>query len=638
MKRISFTACVLLAAIIVLPQCGKKSNPMDDGGGDGTPIAPRITAAYPADSSAGLPHNTLIYVTFDRAMDHAATEGALTVAGMTGVKSWSNYILAFRPDSSFPAGDTVRYVISTAAKDNAGTPLAAAASYSFVCGATADATPPTVASHSPSDTGVAVDAAVIAHCSEKLAPWSDAAISLQDSAGGVAVGGSAGLVNDSILRFVPSALLPSTTYRATVGTACVDRCGNPMAAAFDWYFTTAADNVAPAVHGSSPANGDTLVSANAVVRIRFSEPMDTASVNAALAGTPTLHYGASWSADTMVTLTMTDTMSFHTAHQVTVGTGATDKAGNHLATAYSFTFTTARGLYVACTTGNSISLYQQNDLKAEGSILSSPSVRQIEMSPSGDRAYVLDNDGVKTLDLRNHNRIVDTIALSSNSYGLAISPNGLRLAVSDPAQNHVYLVAAATGQMQDTVTSGLAGAMPKGIVFSGDSRYLYVACSNRNYVLIYDLNYPGNPPVQITSAYECEEMAATPAGDIVFAACGPGVTAITTGTNLFRYNITVAGTPHPFGLAVSPDGQHLAVSWYNLSSVSIYNASTGAHITDANVGSNPEGLCYSPDGRYLYVANAGSGTVTPVARSGATYTPAAPVAAGAGPWGIAVTP
>ncbi len=635
MKRTFIVAAVCLLTLAgQLLQCGKKGNPVEVPRAE--PTAPRIVSVHPADGAAGVPRNTLVLVTFDRAMDQPATAGALTVAGMTGTASWKYNILVFRPDSLYGDGDTVRFAVSAAARDNFGTPLAAAAAYQFVCGAAADSTPPAVAAHSPADSGAALNAAVYAACSEKLAPWSDGAITLRQ--GATPVPGSAGVVGDSVLRFTPRTLGALTTYTASVDTTCMDLCGNRMAATHSWTFTTAADNVAPTIHGTTPANGDTLVPVNAPVRIRFSEPMDTAATRAATTHHPALHCRTAWTNDTLMTLTMTDTLSFHTAHQVTVGTGAMDKAGNHLASAHQFSFTTARGLYVTCNTDNRTSLYQQHDLKPEGTIPSLPSVGQIRMSPDGSRAYLLDNDGVKVLDLRDHNRIIDTIALAGNCYGLAVSPNGLRLAVSDPVQNCVYLITAATGQVPDTIIMAVAGAAPKGVVFSGNSRYLYVACTNSNHVQIYDLNNLGLPPVQISSAYDGEEMAARPSGDIVFAACGPGVTAVNTSDNSWRYNITVAGTPHPFGLAVSPDGQHLVVSWYNLTQVSIYDAMTGAHIANVNVGSNPKGLCYSPDGRYLYVANSGSGTVTPIARSGAAYTPATAVTVGAGPWGIAVTP
>ncbi|MCU0606195.1 MAG: Ig-like domain-containing protein [Candidatus Edwardsbacteria bacterium] len=629
------TAVCLLTLAGLLLQCGKKSNPIPPP--PPTPTVPTVTSAYPANGTAGLARNTLIYIVFSEAMDHAATEGALSVTGMTGIMSWSNHILIFRPDSLFGAGDSVTFAVSTAAVDAEGTAMAAAVGYSFVCGAAADLTPPSVASHSPAGTGVALNTEVTAHCSEKLAPWSDGAISLRDSASGAAVGGATGISNDSILRFVPAALAPSRTYLATVGTACLDRCGNPMAADHSWYFTTAADNVPPTVNGTSPADGDTLVPVNAQVRIRFSEPMDTAATRAATTHSPTLHYRATWSDDTLMTLTMTDTLSFHTAHRVTVGTGAMDRAGNHLASAHQFIFTTARGLYVACQSANETHLYQAHDLKPEGYLPFTSGITSVRMSTDGNIAYLLTSSGLRFRQVHDHNSEPLATNLSGDCYGMAVSPNGARLAVSDTAamHNYVYLINAVNGQIQDTFAAG--GAAPKGMAFSADSRYLYVLCQFNNRLEVYDLDNPGLAPAVVWVPNGGEELAITPAGDRVYAACGSEVSVIRTSDNTALTPISGVSS-HPFGLAVSPDGQHLAVACYNEGGVKVYKVSDHSLVATVATGTRPKGLCYSPDGAYLYVANSGSGTVTPVARSGATYTPGAPITVGAGPWGVAVTP
>ncbi|MRR10234.1 hypothetical protein EG831_09225, partial [bacterium] len=468
MRRALLPIGVLLATIIVLTQCGKKSNPVAVP--ESTPAAPTITAAHPASGSTGVVRNTLIYVTFSRPMDHAATEGALAVTGMTGTMSWSNNILIFRPDSLFAAADTVRFTVSTAARDNGGTPLAAAASYSFSCGSNADTTRPAVASHAPAGTGVVPGTEVAAHCSEKLAPWADGAITLRDSASGAAVSGATGISSDSILRFIPSGLAHSTTYIATVGTACVDRCGNAIATPYSWTFTTAADNIPPTVHGTSPGNGDTLVSVNAQVRVRFSEPMDTAATRTATTHSELMHYRTEWSGDTLMTLTMTDTLSFHLAHIMTVGTGATDKAGNHLSSAYSFSFTTARGLYVACRTAGDMRFFQAHDLKPEGVMPSLTGVTQTVMATAGTFALLLASDGVHYLDVHAQNHAVLFAPFSGNGYGLALSRNTNWNAVSDTIGDRVYLFDGVLTNY-DTILTG--GAAPKGLVFSANNRYLY---------------------------------------------------------------------------------------------------------------------------------------------------------------------
>lgn len=634
MRRALLPIGVLLATIIVLTQCGKKSNPVAVP--ESTPAAPTITAAHPASGSTGVVRNTLIYVTFSRPMDHAATEGALAVTGMTGTMSWSNNILIFRPDSLFAAADTVRFTVSTAARDNGGTPLAAAASYSFSCGSDADTTRPAVASHAPAGTGVVPGTEVAAHCSEKLAPWADGAITLRDSASGAAVSGATGISSDSILRFIPSGLAHSTIYIATVGTACVDRCGNAIATPYRWTFTTAADNIPPTVHGTSPGNGDTLVSVNAQVRIRFSEPMDTAATRGATTHSPALHCRTTWVDDTLMTLTMTDTLSFHAPHQVTVGTGAADQAGNHLASAYSFAFTTTRGLYVACGTANETHLYQAHDLKPEGYLPFTSGITQVRMSGDGETAFLLTSNGLHFRQVRNHNNEPFFTNLPGDGYGVAVSPTGTRLAVSDTAamRNHVYLVNAATGQILDTFAAG--GAAPKGMVFSADGRYLYVLCQFNNRLEVHDLDNPGAAPAVVWVPNGGEELAITPSGDRVYAACGSEVSVIRTSDNTALAPISGVSS-HPFGLAVSPDGQHLAVGCYDEGGIKVFKVSDHSLVATVATGARPKGLCYSPDGRHLFVAVSGASQVKRLVRAN-SYAVDSTLTVGAGPWGMAVTP
>ncbi|MDI6739446.1 MAG: Ig-like domain-containing protein [Candidatus Edwardsbacteria bacterium] len=632
MKRILFFITIgLLSAAGLLLQCGKKGNPMAPP--VSTPTPPKITAAHPANGAAGLACNTLIYVVFDRPMNHGATNGALTVEKMTGSKTWSNYILIFKPDSLFKASDTVRFTISADAQDNNGTALEAAASYWFICGTDADTVRPAIVACAPTGASVPVTSIITASFNKKLAPWSDAAIKLTQA--GAPVSGNSGLQSDSILVFVPAGLAYSKTYRVTMDTTAVDRCGNHLADTIDWSFTTMADTVKPFVTRSEPAAGDSNISVNAPVKIHFSEPMDTVSARRALSSTPVLNTRAAWSSDTMIILTMIDTLSFHTNHQVTVGTGAMDKNGNHLVAAYQFDFTTMRGLYVACNAAGEVRLFQLNDLRPEGSLPSTTGITQVRMARIPGFACLLTNNGLHFRLFQNHNIEPFFTSLGAGCYGIAVSPGGVWIAVSDTMRNYVYLIDTETGQLIDTFAT--IGAAPKGLAFSADSRYLYVLCQFNNRVEVYDRNSPAAAPIVISMPNGGEEMASTPTGDRVFAACGTGVSVIRTSDNTVAYDITGVSN-HPYGLAVSPDGLHLAVSCFDEGTVKVYALANYALAATVSVGTRPKGLCYSPDGKYLYVANSGSSSFTPVSRSGATYNAATPVTVGAGPWGIAITP
>jgi hypothetical protein len=80
-------------------------------------------------------------------------------------------------------------------------------------------------------------------------------------------------------------------YRVRVSVAATDLAGNPILAAYESHFATAAvaDPSAPTVTSFAPRDGETGVGANSAVAFAFSEPMYAASLQAAF----TLSDGAS---------------------------------------------------------------------------------------------------------------------------------------------------------------------------------------------------------------------------------------------------------------------------------------------------------------------------------------------------------
>src|SRR5262245_61358556 len=116
-------------------------------------------------------------------------------------------------------------------------------------GEAGDTTPPTITMTAPAarTASVATDAAVRVTFSEAMDPATVSAASLVvrvagavDSAGApvAPLGGTVSYAGMTA-SFAPSVpLRGGTTYTATVTTAATDRAGNPLAAQFDWTFTT----------------------------------------------------------------------------------------------------------------------------------------------------------------------------------------------------------------------------------------------------------------------------------------------------------------------------------------------------------------------------------------------------------------
>lgn len=101
------------------------------------------------------------------------------------------------------------------------------------------------------------------------------------------------------------------------------------------------DTTPPAVMSISPSNGSTGVPLNASVVVTFSEAMAQTTAEAAFILSPTTVGTTSWDSGSQVfTFLPGESLARSTVYSVTIGTGATDQAGNSLATAHASNFTT----------------------------------------------------------------------------------------------------------------------------------------------------------------------------------------------------------------------------------------------------------------------------------------------------------
>ena len=207
----------------------------------------------------------------------------------------------------------------------------------------------------PPVTGVATNTSVTATFSKAMAGASLTSTSFSLACPSVTtVAGSVSY--DAVTRmasFVPTAALaPNTLCVATVSTAATDTAGFHLANAFIWSFVTAggADTVRPTVTLVVPAAGATAVASNSRVSATFSEDMNPATLsgssftlNNTTLGTPvagTVAYSVA-SRTAIFTPSAASGLPANTLFTATVTTAATDLAGNALAVATSWSFTTA---------------------------------------------------------------------------------------------------------------------------------------------------------------------------------------------------------------------------------------------------------------------------------------------------------
>jgi hypothetical protein len=329
-----------------------------------------VSYVTPANATPGVAMNWKILATFAEPMDAASitAPGTFTVTGpfVTPVIGTVAYEAAsmtaiFTPTGNFASNTAYSVMISTAARNLAGVPLASSFVWTFSTAVTLDTTAPLVSFTAPAagDASVAINRKIIATFNEAMDPATV-------TAANVTVTGPAGAVPGAVTyaagsyaaTFTPTAPLQSSAvYTVTLaGVAGVkDLAGNPMAANYAWSFTTAAapDTVAPRVSSTNPVDLAVNVPVNKLIGATFSEAMDpltltTATFTVKNGVTPisgTVAYDALNNIAIFTPLTPLVPGATYTAQ---ISTGAADLAGNALgagiiANPWSFTVVAAPG-------------------------------------------------------------------------------------------------------------------------------------------------------------------------------------------------------------------------------------------------------------------------------------------------------
>jgi hypothetical protein len=217
-------------------------------------------------------------------------------------------------------------------------------------GSSGDTTRPTVMSTIPANiaTGVLINRKITAIFSEAMNPATISTTTFTLLNGITPIAGTVTYTASSrTASFDPTSdLTASTEYTAKITTGVKDLAGNTLAVAKTWSFTTGttADTTAPVVTSTSPANLATGVVINASIDATFSEAMDSSTISTTtftLVGP-----GAVTVTGTVALATITATfdpasnLTASSVYTATVTTGVKDLAGNALAVAKTWTFTT----------------------------------------------------------------------------------------------------------------------------------------------------------------------------------------------------------------------------------------------------------------------------------------------------------
>jgi hypothetical protein len=345
--KIWFTAFLLL----IFAFAAGCSDP-DKTGTNPTVTPPTVASLTPLSGAAGVCPNSVVTVTFSKAMNPAPINATtFTVApGVVGTitHDTTNTIFTFTPSSPLALSTNYTATITTGARDMFGNALASNFVWTFATGANPCA-PPSVISVFPlnSATGVCPNAVVTATFNRAMNPSTiNTATFILTGPGATPVTGVVTYIGSTATFTPSSALALSTLYTATITTGAKDTFGNALASNFVWSFTTGSALCAPpTVISETPLNGSTGVCPSLVVTATFSRAMNPSTINTATftltgPGTTAVAGIVTYAAST-ATFTPSSPLALNTLYTATITTGAKDIFGIALASNFVWTFTTS---------------------------------------------------------------------------------------------------------------------------------------------------------------------------------------------------------------------------------------------------------------------------------------------------------
>ena len=231
-----------------------------------------------------------------------------------------------------------------------------------------------------------------------------------------------------------------------------------------------------------------------------------------------------------------------------------------------------------------ISVINTKTYKVTGTIQVNAAPAEMVLSPDDSKLYVADYPDISVISTGT-NTLITTFPINGDT-GIAISPNGSTLYVSDGISNEVWVVNAARYTIVADVPVGYG---PAGLAVSPNGKLLYVP------------DHAGNE-VSVINTANNGVLAAIPVGqgpeNVVFNASGSlayvanesanTVSVINTTNNTVMATVPVGD--HPIGLALTTDGSELLVTNNLSGDVSVVSVQTNTVQTKVPTSSGPASL------------------------------------------------
>jgi YVTN family beta-propeller protein len=256
----------------------------------------------------------------------------------------------------------------------------------------------------------------------------------------------------------------------------------------------------------------------------------------------------------------------------------------------------------------------------------------VAITPNGQFAYVSNNfPGVISVINTSTHAIVDTVAVGDNPYGIAITPNGQYAYVTN-GDSSVLVIATSTNTVIATIG---VGENPTQLGITPNGQYAYVSNTSGNTVSVIATST--NTVIATIGVGDMPEgVAITPNGQFAYVTnfFDDTVSVINTSTNTVVSTVPVTGE-QPEGIAITPNGQFAYVSNFTTPNVSVIDLSTNTVVNTVTLAGGGTGVAITPNGQFAYVSNFGN-DVSVINIS--TNTVVGTVFVGGIPLAVAITP
>lgn len=299
---------------------------------------PTLIETQPTDGGVGVPVSTELLFTFSEPMNPASVMVAIPSV-VFGTPTWAdnNTQLSIAPNA--PLQPSTSYQVTVTGSDVAGNMLSAGTGFSFTTAAPPDTTAPTLVSSDPTsnEMNVPVTRRLSLTFSEPM-NTSALQVTVDPDPG---LGAPTWSLGDTKVTFAQTDDWDFSTSE-TVTLSGLDLAGNALSTTFKFTTEAPPDTTAPTVTSTSPDLGATGVPTQTAIEFNFSEPMNTASTQAAFTSTPAIACNFTWNAArTLMVCSHGTPLNAGASYTVTLGNGAVDDAGLSIATPYVLTFVTA---------------------------------------------------------------------------------------------------------------------------------------------------------------------------------------------------------------------------------------------------------------------------------------------------------